>query len=89
MNNVHFLTNLPNRDSNGELIGEIKADLRGSGKDTCIVLYHGSWKITKEDFELKHPRDLADSMARLVELAMDAGFEQGKQHIRRALGIYK
>jgi len=87
MRQIHTLMNLPNRDADGNLCSSIKADVRGTGEDRCIQLYCNEWKITYGDIDVSNIKNLGNTIAHLIELAMDAGFEQGQKHIRRALGI--
>jgi len=87
MKQIYFLKNLPTRDADGILTKDIKACVCKTGDSKTIQLYCGDWKITDYDLPLINDKDLADTIAHLVELAMDAGFEQGKKHVRKALGL--
>lgn len=79
--------NLPLRDSDGNLEKQIEACLIGTGRNKTIQLFCGDWKITDYDLPLVNDKDVADTIAHLMELAMDAGFEQGRKHVRKALGL--
>lgn len=75
-------TNLPKRNPDGTLAGEelvCKPD--GDG----FVLHNGEWLVCRLDAAT--PEGIAKQIAWLVKDAMDTGFEQGRRHVRAALGV--
>lgn len=87
MKQIYRLMNLPTRDGEGNLNSEIKGIVRGTGKEKYIQLSCGDWKITDYDLPLANDKDIADTIAHLIEMALDTGFEQGRTHVRKAMGL--
>ena len=82
-----MLKNIPSRDNDGNLNRGINGIVRGTGREKYIQLSCGDWKITDYDIPLVNNKDIADTIAHLIEMALDAGFEQGRKHVRKALGL--
>jgi len=80
---IYRLMNLPQRDNAGELKGIVEGKIDEAGQ---VQLVCGEWMVCNE-INLSRPQDIANTMAGLVNLALEAGFEQGRAHVRKALGL--
>ena len=76
---VWQVTNVPTKDS-------------GIGIE-CKQTEHGDYRVqTTEGWEIcviygTSPESIANGIASAISLVRDAGFEQGREHVRTALGI--
>lgn len=58
-----------------------------------VVTEHGDFRVqTSEGWEIVEisagtPNAIARNIATVVRMARDAGFEQGRAHVRKALGL--
>lgn len=85
---VHSLKNLPRRTLAGGLSCHIDGGIReyeNGGK--YIQISSGGWMCCEEILAESNSEQLATTIARIIELALDAGFEQGREYIRKALGV--
>jgi hypothetical protein len=81
------MINLPSKDSGIEICGSVETD--SSGNVTNYRIEHNTlsgWLIINIPANDSH-QIIADNIAAAITEARDAGFEQGRKHVREALGI--
>jgi hypothetical protein len=78
------MNNLPTKKSGIDIISCIRKTPEGELLKYVIQDDHG-WKIC--DIDITTPEDIAHQISLAIKDARDIGFEQGRAHIRKALGI--
>jgi len=78
------MINLPVKDSNLEIKGVPWKNGKGEFLGYLITDTH-DWKIC--EIHDTTPEGVADQIATAIREARDTGFEQGRAHVRKALGI--
>ena len=77
------MSNLPTRESGLGIVGKVKKNAQGEVLSYLIIDSH-EWKIT--EIMAASPESIVDQIATAVKEARDIGFEQGRAHIRKAIG---
>lgn len=78
------MSNLPTKDGGLTLIGKIRKDAQGEVQSYLITDSH-DWRVT--EISVTTPEGIADQIAWAIKEARDIGFEQGRAHVRKALGL--
>lgn len=84
---IYELKNLPRRTLDGTLSNTIKGEVAQFPAGKYIQISCGGWTCCSDLKYDDNPEQVAVTMARVIELALDAGFEQGRAYIRRSMGI--
>lgn len=77
---VWQVINLPTRASNNEIVCVYEESTQSYRLQTSE-----GWRIA--DLAATTPQGLASEIASLVRIVRDQGFEQGRAHVREALGV--
>lgn len=83
---VFNLKNLPARSVDGTLSKTIDGGLRDYPSGRYIQISCGGWMCCEEIKVDDNAEQIAVTIARIIELALDEGFEQGREYIRKAIG---
>jgi uncharacterized protein (DUF433 family) len=75
---MQHLTNLPTKASGVTIQGKV------TGIGNIRIFTSDGWTIC--ELYTHHPQALADDIAEAIRMARDSGFEQGRAHVRAALG---
>ena len=84
---VHQLKNIPRRALDGELNKDIDGALRTYPTGVYSQISCDGWLCCEEIKVDSNEEQIAVTIARIIELALDAGFEQGREYVRNALGV--
>lgn len=80
---VYQLQNLPRRTADGGLSNRIE----GTGiRGNYVEITCGGWLCCEQILVGGNAEQIMVTFARIIELAMDAGFERGRAYVRKALG---
>jgi hypothetical protein len=77
------ISNLPTRESGLDIVGKVRKNAQGEFLSYFITDSH-EWKIT--EIMAATPEGIANQIATAIKEARDIGFEQGRAHIRKAIG---
>lgn len=77
------MSNLPTKESGLGIVGKVKKNSQGEFLGYLIADTH-EWRIT--EIAAATPEGIADQIATAIKEARDIGFEQGRAHIRKAIG---
>lgn len=78
------MNNLPTKESQVEVVSKLRKDSIGDPM-TYVILDSHDYIIT--EINITTPEDIAHQIANAIKEARDIGFEQGRKHIRKALGV--
>lgn len=84
---VHSLYNLPRRTIEGGLSNNIEGGIAKCPTGTYIEIHCGGWKCCDDLMFDDNAKQIAVTIAKIIELALDVGFEQGREYVRKALGV--
>ena len=77
------MSNLPTKESGLDIIGKIRKNAQGEFLGYLIADSH-EWKIC--EISAATPEGIVNQIAIAIKEARDIGFEQGRAHIRKAIG---
>jgi hypothetical protein len=78
------MNNLPTRESQVEIVSKLRKDPKGELLAYVVLDDHG-YIIC--EINITTPEDIVHQIAVAIKEARDIGFEQGRKHIRKALGV--
>lgn len=83
---VHTLNNLPSRTIEGSLSDRVEGRINETSHGKYIQISSGGWVCCDNIKFDDNAEQIAVTIARIIELALNAGFEQGRGYVRNAIG---